>query len=189
MSDTERAALALGTDRLELEVPAVVERFSAGERQEPGLPAGVRRQPDGKFKLEQVAIVRVPSLEPVAIAKGMTKTLAKRSILLGIGAGVITSALIQGVQYRLTARPSEAITAPCAVARVVEDAVVCRQAGGDLVIHQGQLFPEGRFRLDSPLPKQNGFAATRISDRRSVTFQIDPHIVVPSTGDSNHAIR
>lgn len=186
MSDAQIAALTFPKEGLQIATPLVInERYAGATRLPPGPPNGLEVRSDGRHEITRVAIVRVQPDEYRLLAADMLKSATKQSIAIGVGSGLAAAAVafLSMLWWQKNVNSlGQTMPAPCLVASIEKTAVSCRMGEQTVRIAIGKYFPDGRYLLDAADPVQRGFTATRITDRQTVVFQVDPKLVSTQSG-------
>lgn len=183
LDDNQTAALALQSNHISLETSEVVStRYAGRQRLPPGPPLGLTRNANNDLVMEHVAIVRVQPKEHIREARRLIRRSTTRGVIIGVTASAFTAAVtaILWAWIHMPRDQGEPITPPCLVSRISASAVFCRLGPQDVAVPVQQFFPDGRYRLTAIVSDQNGFSATRITDRRVFVFQTDPRLTTPS---------
>lgn len=177
MSDADLVARTFRPGELSVTMKAISDvRYAGATKLPPGPPAGLRRQPDGSYTLQQVAVVRVQPTTAITQAQAISKMSMKRSALVGAACGLLAVVISAAAAHWMDVRSREAITKvtmPCLVTSIAKQSVSCRMDGHTLEVAPGKFFPDGRYQLDSIDPSRNGFTAIRITDHLTIVFQVD----------------
>jgi hypothetical protein len=158
-------------------MPVATHRCIGSQPVSAGTPFGLTQDDKGLFSLQQVALVRHYPDNYVVIAHRIIKRNAVKQAVISAICGIAAAAAALGI-YHFIQNPSlgasQAITAPCLISKIDANAVVCIVGVQQVSVAVGQSFPDNRYRLDAVIPDKNGFQTTRLRDRHSVVFQVDP---------------
>lgn len=175
-SDWEIAAATFPSEGLHVRASESAEiRYVGATRLPPGPPPGLHRRDDGSYELKNVAIVRVQPQTALLAAQRIVRKTRIQSAIIGVVGGIATLILVAGLAHFREQRTRAFATpdAPCLIAGISNSTVLCRVGAKTLPITLGKFFPDGRYLLAAVNEAQNGFTATRITDRQSVVFQLD----------------
>jgi len=174
LSDSEIAAISMGSDKLTLSTPLVVNcRYIRDIKLAPGLPFGLQNNPDGSATLGHVAIVRVIHKDAVA----QTKALAMKSAVYAVVIGVVTGLLTVASSIAITNRSSADIhqaapIAPCQVVSISTQEVTCYINGKLVGVPVGTWFPGRQFRLLQASPTSESFSTIYERNKHAYVFQL-----------------
>ena len=174
MSDSDIAALAIGSTKLTLITPLIVKcRYIQETKLSPGMPLGLKKNADGSLSLGHVSVIRIAHTDSEGVVRKLAKKSALYAIAIGVFSGLLTIVLVhhflnRSINDQLTPSP----VVPCQVVSISAAEITCLINDKLVGVAVGTWFPGRQYQLIQASPTTQSFAANYVRNNHTFIFQL-----------------